>query len=176
MAKSKEQKRKEALERLKNRLTERKELGLKPTHSQQREHNALSYLKRKTTDIEKLFGPGDPATGTIYANPLPWDFRPTPELDQIVELLKNSKESFREVQVSLERPEGYPYATYEGGGDWMSQWVARHTSYSFHHSKNLYGLHATVVFCLKDELPCYDENGNLISGTPKEIYERRRYA
>jgi hypothetical protein len=135
---------------------------------------------RKVTDpIERIFGKGDPITGIIWANPLPDDFRPTPELEKLVETLKIAKTLFVECAIDNKTPEGYKYATYEGSGHYLDQWIQRHTDYQLHHSD--YG--NPVVFCKKGNLPCYDEDGTRVykedgapfGGVTAEEYKKNRY-
>ncbi len=123
--------------------------------------------------FEDIFGKGDPHTGMIYANPLPSDFKPTPELEQIVEQLKHSTKAFHTFEVSLDRPEGYPYPTYLSSGNYLDQWVQRHTNFTLHHAFGLYGSKISVVLSRKEELPVYDENDQLMSGTTKEMFTKR---
>jgi hypothetical protein len=171
MAKSKEQKRKEALERLNARIAEREAMGGKPTFSQRMERGALSRPRNTKPNLSDIFGTGDPVTGMIYANPLPPDFRPSPELTRIVNILKMKNDRFLEMVVSLDSTPEFPWPTYSGSGTYMEQWVSRHTDYKFHHSKDLRGSCITVVFCRAECVPEYNENDYLLKGVSKEQYE-----
>jgi hypothetical protein len=177
MAKSKEQKRQEALARLEKRLEQRSALQpkRKPSFAERVELDTLRHGKRPRTTMEQLFGAGDPVTGMIYADPLPWNYHPTSELANIVNMLSSCTERFVEVQVSLETPEGCTFPTYEGSGTYLHQWVARHTSYVLHHSKHLYGTSVVAVFSREHDVPHYDNHDSLVSGVTQEMYDQHRY-
>lgn len=195
MAKSKEQKRQEALARLTANIAERLGNGKAATFDQKMEYNALkkaigdpgritlSESRRQKSQAElfteKLFGPGDPVTGICWADPLPRDFEPTPELDDIVRTLKSKTHSpsviFVEAMVSLDTPEGCTYPTYLGSGNYLDQWVQRETDFQLHHCDPYTGAQWRAVFCRKGQLPQYDENDNRIGGITKEEYARKRH-
>ena len=177
MAKSKEQKRQEALERLNKAIADRRANGEEPTRAQTLEHNALSYPKRGITPLEKLFGRGDPVTGAIWAKPLPPDFKPTPELQKIVEKLQFLKDKldarFFETLADMTSSEEYPFATYAGGGNYLDQWVQRHTEFQLYQA-DPFGQYCRVVFCRKGLLPSYDEYDNHIGGMLREVFYNDR--